>query len=385
MWTTLDGTWGLARYDPRTNATVLFPFGARPGAEPALWALRIAANGDLWTLGPDAFYRLDPATGNVTRWATGIPNLVAGDVWLAPDGKVWGALVAAERVVRLDPATGEISAYPMPRAPFGPLHFADAGSGGPWLSSTYGGTWARLDPATGAVTPGRYDALVSPTGIVAQGNVLWMGEHGADSIARVDPATGKVERFPTTPSPFYPSSGPSGVAVASDGKVWFVEHFADRIARLDPVAGTLAEIQVPSAPGTNMQRVALDAQGRAWWAEWSKNRVGSATIDADAPGFTVPSRVSVRSGEGVRFTVSGLTGALSAHVGDPLLVAKTEGNDVLLEPGKAPLGEYRVLVSEKIGAGWLGRYVTLVVEEADMPVPWLLAVAALAVAAWRRR
>lgn len=387
VWFTLDGPWALGRHDPESAETEFIALAEPRGNESdSLWSVRLGDDGSAWTASQTHAHRVDRSTLEAESFSLDARTLLSGDVHVDDAGRAWVTLVTADLIVRVDPATGEAASFPAGGERFGPLEFVDTGDAGVYFTATYADTFARLDTATGDVTRGPEGVAAAPTGIAWDGGALWIGEHGGSRLVRVDPASGETSAFPTTPSPYYPISGPSGVLVAKDGAVWFAEHFADRIARLDPVARTLHEFEVPSAPGVNVQRVAEAPDGRIWFAEWSKDRLGFVAFDEPPIGFDVEERVTVHAGESVTVDAD-VPGRLVVGTGvDGLEGTVVEGRVVLKAADDLPAGEYDVAIGSMDGKRTVSRYVTVAVEaDADgtneTPAPVALVVAAMAAGA----
>jgi len=94
---------------------------------------------------------------------------------------------------------------------------------------------------------------------------FWMPFYGrGNEVARLNPKTGEVKRFPL---PFEQTAGVHSAFPTPDGNVWFTEFALNRIAKLDPRSGKITEYQdsgdVPGErPGKHTIRV--DARGNAW-------------------------------------------------------------------------------------------------------------------------
>src|SRR5712692_10827270 len=94
---------------------------------------------------------------------------------------------------------------------------------------------------------------------------FWMPYYGrGNEVARLNPKTGEVKRFPL---PFEETAGVHSAFPTPDGNVWFTEFALNRIAKLDPRTGKITEYQdsgdVPGErPGKHTIRV--DARGNAW-------------------------------------------------------------------------------------------------------------------------
>lgn len=390
LWVTLDGSWGIVEIAP---ATLQARYAQLPGQNAnqsdSLWAVR-PSGGAVWTAGERAAYRVNSSTLEVETFAFPQVSQLAGDVHVAGD-TVWTVLVTEDKLVRIALSTGAVTTVDLPRGPVGILEFADAGPAGVYFSATYGNTWGRLDAATGQIILGPPGVVQAPTGVAWDAGKLWLGEHGASSLVRVDPTTGTIERFPTSPSPYYPVSGPSGVLVARDGSVWFAEHFADRVSRFDPANRTLVEYEVASSPGVNVQRVVEGKDGRVWFAEWSKHKIGFATYGGESPVLDVPNPIRVPAGGIVRVPIAFAANGV-AGVGVPFLEAEIDGDNLVISAApRSAEGEHNLFVGAKQGKTTAGKYVTVVVGPARADgngtpaADALAAVAAIAALAFLRR
>lgn len=398
LWVTLDGPWALGEVDTATGNVTLHPLAAPPAPptspEPgapgdSLFSLRRGPDGAWWTASQTNLHRV-PDEGNATAYRMPQATFLAGDVAFA-GGKVIVALVTADALGVYEPARENWTLIPTPPR-FGPLHFSEE-AGKLYVTGTYAGQVAEVDVAARTVTPRGAAALSGPVGLDVQGPG-YVAEMGTSSVARaLDGAQGTFtdfEHYPTSPSPFYPSSGPSDVAVV-EGKVWFVEHFADRIGLLDPAAGTLVEWMAPSAPGTNMQRIAVGPDGRLWFAEWSTSKLGWVRDDA-AHAFPVVTPVSVTVVRGGTADLKSDAPVSSLGSVTPGLTARPVADGaVVTASADAPLGGHLLLVSKGTRAYLEGTYVKVIVTEAapppaDAPAPTLaLVLLALGlVARWRR-
>lgn len=363
LWTTLDGSWAVARWSENASQRVVIPLAsAKSSDSDALWALRFDRDGTLWSASQTHIHRVDTDDQSATAYALPTPTILPGDIYFGPDGTLWYALVDANLLVRLDPETGAVTEYPAPPQPFGPLNFLQSRSGDVLVGGTYGGDLARLDPATGRLEPLGLEPLNAPVGLAESDEGIWVAEMGTSSVTRVQASSPYAQaRFPTSPSPYYVASGPAGLIRARDGSIWFAEHFADRIARLDPTNGTLHEYEVPSAPAGNIQQVVEDEDGHVWFAAFTANKLGYVRHEPSDPPSAPP--VSLAVGASASFTVNA-TGEIRVGVPHELLRADVRGSVVTLtaDEGLAP-GKYLLLVSQQEGKRLTGRYVDLTVLE----------------------
>jgi DNA-binding beta-propeller fold protein YncE len=202
------------------------------------------------------------------RFAAVIPLPGPGPMTVA-NGVLW-VLDAAGRVVRIDPATSRVVGTPL-RVPADAEAIAVA-TGALWVARVAPGDLGtphedavtRIDLATGrtvatiTVRRAPLDLAVTPGGV-------WVTNSGAggDSVARIDPKTNRV-----TGRPVRTGASPQSLAVGG-GSLWVANHDARTVTRIDLASGKLvAEIPVPSEP----HRVAYGA-GAAWVGNWHDNSV----------------------------------------------------------------------------------------------------------------
>jgi YVTN family beta-propeller protein len=201
------------------------------------------------------------------RFAAAIPLPGAGTTAVA-DGVLW--VLASSTVVRIDPETNAAVGKPLPV----PAH-AEAiavGQGALWVASVAPGDLgmpgkdrvSRIDPATGrrvaTITVGR-----APLDLAATPGGVWVPNAGGggDSVTRIDPKTNRLADRPI-------STGASPQSLATGGgSLWVANHDARTVTRIDQASGkVVANIPVPSEP----HRVTYGA-GAAWVGNWHDNSV----------------------------------------------------------------------------------------------------------------
>jgi hypothetical protein len=217
VWVSTFGTSSLLRIDPRKNVVVgrtpvgtgACGLGAGAGS---LWiedtysatvsrvsiktAKRVAAIdvgaqpydatfgfGAAWATvhGDGTLVRIDPRRNRVVKRFQ-VPQAVGV---VAAFGSVWAT--GADGVVRIDPATNTVVA----RIPLVSAGWTAAGADAVWITTQTG--VSRIDPETNAVTAAI--AIPGPLGDPAViGGAVWVPRVGANRIAIVDPAAGRVAR-----------------------------------------------------------------------------------------------------------------------------------------------------------------------------------------------
>jgi virginiamycin B lyase len=141
---------------------------------------------------------------------------------------------------------------------------------------------ARLDKKTGAVTtysfPPEYQQLGSTAIMVAPtpGGSVWVarltqggGSAGNDvpaSVHLLDPKTGQMKNYPVP-------SGVYGLEALPDGNAMVFSLQGNVIVEVDATNGTNT-VYAPPTKGAGPRRGAIDAQGRAWFAEYRAGNIG---------------------------------------------------------------------------------------------------------------
>ena len=241
----------------------------KPGFPSAFQCVEWDADGNIWTGRHDwnGFAKFDTKTEKFTNFD--LPAGVKADfITVGGDGKVWTKDTAGREVYRLDPATGEITKFDefppelMAKDYSGPKHHiygitADS-KGNLYEADIEGGDLFRRDVTTGNVkmyaipTP---DAGPRRMHFDAQGN-LWIGEYYGKTMAMFDPKTEKFREWPS-PIPWY---GPYDVAVDKNGYAWTGTMTSEVILRLNPKSAQFNQYLLPRL-GVNVRRVEVDDSG----------------------------------------------------------------------------------------------------------------------------
>ncbi|HEY7297574.1 MAG TPA: carboxypeptidase regulatory-like domain-containing protein [Xanthobacteraceae bacterium] len=194
-----------------------------------------------------------------------------------PNGKmVWST--AGTRVVGLNIETKQFVAYDIPhwvetkRNP-GAYGLDVAGDGKVWFVEREANKIARLDPATGKIDEFKTPGVDVPRRMGADwdGN-LWIGFHETGKLVKVDQKTGKMTFYspPTANNGAY-----HAVADATHKVIWLTEQTADKIARFDPKTETWTEFSLPIVE-SDARRIELDPSNpnRIWWSGDTSSHLG---------------------------------------------------------------------------------------------------------------
>jgi DNA-binding beta-propeller fold protein YncE len=160
--------------------------GSTLKADTGEWTYGLAsAGGNVWAggLALGDVVRIDPKSGKVTKRI----NIGARvfNVAAAP-GAVWAVANLSSTVTRIDARTGRATAtIRVGNAPYD----VEWGFGSAWVSNSADGTVSRI---TGKRVVRTIKVGVEPNGLSAIGRYLWVTDHTAGKLMRLDPRTNRV-------------------------------------------------------------------------------------------------------------------------------------------------------------------------------------------------
>jgi virginiamycin B lyase len=190
------------------------------------------------------------------------PGAHPHDVAMASDGGVWYTGQQNGTLGWLDPSTGTVREAPLPAgaAPHGVITGPD---GGAWVTDQ--GLDAIVHVTTGdfAVTSFKVPSGTLPhTAVFDHDGILWFT--GATGwIGRLDPATGKVDRYPAPRG-----TGPYGITITPSNGIWFVSLQQSYLGKVDKSTGAVQVIEPPTA-NAGTRRIWSDSTGRLWISCWN--------------------------------------------------------------------------------------------------------------------
>jgi virginiamycin B lyase len=169
-------------------------------------------------------------------------------------------------------------------------------------------------PTIAATRVGGAYKLYSPNSISANGDSIWVTEHGAASLATYGLQSKAWRVFPTSTENYTSTTLPYFVR-ANGSRVWFNEHYGNKIAMIDTQLSTLTEYSVSNPPVTNGSQIdnALTisvGRDRTWFTAVTANYVGFVSAKYRPTfgiGFVENSAVTLARGTSQRLTL-GLLG-----------------------------------------------------------------------------
>ena len=233
------------------------PFSAAPDKNGYLWIPNFSPSNKLT--------RLDPKTGAMQDYT--VPN--AGPAAMhsavpAPDGSVWMAEQASNKLARWDPETKQITEFQDPYLP-GKEGWGDGGQKHTVRFDPSGNVWAsgvpltKFDPETKKFTHFEEGKFVYDVKTQNNGDV-WFTIPGTNEIGRVDGKTLKDTKW-TVPTP---KAFPRRMEIGPDGMIWVAEFNGGKIARFDPATQTFKEFPLPG-PDPSPYSIGFDTDGYLWY------------------------------------------------------------------------------------------------------------------------
>jgi streptogramin lyase len=213
--------------------------------------------------------RLDPRTGDVKEWKIPVrkPDFPEGslDIQLDREGNPWVGLLFQGGAAKLDRKTEKVTVYPVP-----PEHDGiKTRTGMVAISPTTGVVWSKAsqDRLVHGFDPKKGKAIathkIPPVGFYgmepdSRGNLVLFGL-SASVIGVMDPATGKVETYPTPT----PNAAPRRGQLDAQDRAWFAEFYAGKIGMFDPKTKAIQEWDLQTPWGGTYDAVP-DKNGEVW-------------------------------------------------------------------------------------------------------------------------
>ena len=199
---------------------------------------------------------------------------------------------------------------------------AAARDGAIWYTGQLANTLGRVDPATGAIREFPVNPQSGPHGLVEDraGNI-WFTGNFRGFIGRLDPRTGQVTEYPL---PDGDAQDPHTLVIDHDGIVWFSVQRGNRLGRLEPATGEIRLVTPPTA-NARPYGMAVDSKGEVWFVEFGAPKI--ATIDRRSMAireFTLPDaaarprRLAIGPDDAIWYTdfARGFLGRLDPRTGE---------------------------------------------------------------------
>jgi len=146
--------------------------------------------------------------------------------------RVWIASPNDGALLQLDPVSQEVTPIPLPDGAQ-PVDVA-TGAGSVWVADALGGRVFEVDSQSRAVKQAVPLLHGQPARVAFGAGAVWVTSTDADSLTRIDPATGRTATTPNV------GNGPLGVAAGPSG-VWVANSLDQSVARMDPSTGNITD------------------------------------------------------------------------------------------------------------------------------------------------
>jgi virginiamycin B lyase len=279
-WANQLNVYSLGKFDPKTFSftEVAPPAAGKPGTLAHMGPPARGAGDSIWMAdigGSRRWLEFNTRTEQFTPYPVPaeFKGPISGNTMRAdPNGKtIW--TTAGTRIVGLDIQSKKFTAYEIPTNDPGAYGIDVAGDGRVWFAEREANKMGRLDPATGKIDEFPTGAVDIPRrmGTDWEGN-LWVGFHRTSKLVKIDHKSGKMTAYepPTRNSGTY--------HVVPDPRtrmIWVTEQTADKIARFDPRTETWTEFSLPIIE-SDARRIELDPTNpnRIWWAGDTSTHLG---------------------------------------------------------------------------------------------------------------
>jgi virginiamycin B lyase len=265
----------IARLDPVSGKMVEYK---EPETSPAFTHSAVEApDGTVWFAeqAVNKIGKWDPKTKQITEYQDvvdptkkGLRSLGAGSkhtVRVDARGNVWATGITPSM---FDPKTGKFTDYPFVKFAYG---ITNDEAGNIWFTDYKpDGKIYKVDGETAEMTGYQPPTAGLPRRIqVDTDGMVWFGEFQAGKIGRFDPKTKTFKEW-TLPGP---DATPYAFGVDKNHYVWYSSEQLDVMGRLDPTTGEILEYPFPQSE-TAMRELLPDSQGRLWFATPPNNKVG---------------------------------------------------------------------------------------------------------------
>jgi copper transport protein len=249
----------------------------------------LASDDSLWYIDPlgtqnnGVIGHYNPADNSSSRYVIPDEGITSG-IAIDKNGSLWVPLVVAngaDKVVKFDPSTEKFSSFNIPTPEARPAGTSSDRFGNIWFAEAGANSIAKVDPATGNITEYKPNSprqtLDEPTAVFADpdGFNIYIAEHGGHRITAFNSLLGTFHEYRSIDE----AGLPFGMAMDSYGNLWFAQHEIDKIGIIDPRTGEGTEANIPIS-GSFVQWITSDNEGRIWFAAQRGSALGSITTTA---------------------------------------------------------------------------------------------------------
>jgi virginiamycin B lyase len=242
VWLAGNGNGTIVRFDPKTNATKVFPVSLEGATRPTdPHTMMYDGKGGIWFTSQQSHFvgHFDIASGQVRTVRTSTPPQRTNPYGIILDdkGHPWFDLLGTNKIGTINPQTMELKTYTLPDSAR-PRRIGRTSDGAIWYTD-----WAKC------------------------------------KVGRLDPATGNVDEYA---SPTGGNCGPYAMAVDDADRVWWTDTrvFPNRLIAIDgKTRKVVYNYEIPGGKSPNSVRhMVFDPKTRQIWYGADQNFLGSVKV-----------------------------------------------------------------------------------------------------------
>jgi virginiamycin B lyase len=170
--------------------------------------------------------------------------------------------------------TGPIQEWMVPWEKSRPRDPAVAPDGRIWFVGQVGNYIARLDPGSGKFDRFEIDAGTNPHNVIVDpAGHAWYAGNRNGMIGRIDAKTGAITRYPM---PDAAAGDPHTLVLDRSGDIWFTVQMGNFVGKLTTKSGQVQLIKMVT-PRSRPYGIVVDRANRPWFDLFGSNKIG--TVD----------------------------------------------------------------------------------------------------------
>ncbi|HEX6646945.1 MAG TPA: copper resistance protein CopC [Nitrososphaeraceae archaeon] len=197
---------------------------------------------------------------------------------------IWMSIIQDNSILRFDINKNNFETFRIPTANSRPLSLVyDENNNYIWFAESIGKI-GRLDTQTKTINeyPNVTESntlersiLSEPTALLldAKNSNLYISDHEKNSVIRFNTFTSVFKEYPLTDS----NGLAFGMALDAYDNLWIAQHVSDTLAILDPDTGKTINIDIPTS-NSFVQYLVADSKNDVWFAEQRGNALAKVTI-----------------------------------------------------------------------------------------------------------
>ena len=214
---------------------------------------------------------MDPPKVEVKEWKVPWEKSRPRDPYVDPTtGRIWFVGQAGNYVGHLDQEKGTFKRFEIDSGTY-PHNVIVDGQGHGWYAGNRNGMIGRIDPATGKITryPMPDPAVKDPhTLVFDRSGDIWFTAQQSAYVGKLTTSTGKIQLVRTPEG-----SRPYGIVIDSKNRPWFNLFGTNKLATVDPATMALKTFDLPHDRARG-RRIALTSDDRVWYVDYTRGFLG---------------------------------------------------------------------------------------------------------------